>query len=248
MSTSQVSTTVVKYICKQFEFIRPNGGFYIPNFRNRGLIATSIEFDKSCEKTLRDNVKELKVTCGSRILYKGLSGAYFAHSNIINFEPFESEILNSNGQIQIIVNSAINTKEANVVIKPLNLTFTINYKETFGEPKQTYTVANMEEFIKVLRNQRNPYKFAFRPQNPLPTGFVLDLKFEIKDVADAGYDIFNLSTIQQVQLNGALIEWDFGFIQDSIVREHFCQMVEPSITQKNICPWPMNIIVYGAAD
>jgi hypothetical protein len=246
--TTQPSNTVVKYNCKQYEFSRPNGVFYIPNFRNRGLVPTSLEFDKSCEKLLRDNVKEIKITCGSHILYKGLSGAYFSHSLVINFESFESEILNSNGRIQVIVNSASNLKETNVIIKPLYLSFSINYKETFGEPKQSFIAANMEDFIKILRDQTNPYKISFRPQNPLPAGFNLDIKFEIKDLADVGYDIFNASTIQNVLLNGALIEWDFGFVQDAIVREHFCQMVEPSLPQKNICPWPLNIIIYGAND
>jgi hypothetical protein len=240
--------SAVTYTCKQYEFIRPSGVFHVPNFRNRGLIPRAIEFDKSCEKLLRDNVKELKVTIGgSNILYKGLSGSFFAHNNVLPLDAFESQILNSNSKLHVSI-TTIPLKDATAVTKPLAVTVTVHYKEIFGEPRSSTLIANNDDFIKFLREQENPYKIAFKPQNPLPDGFLINSRLEIVDKNNVGYDIFDATNVQNVINNGAIVEWDFGFTQDAIVREHFCLMVEPIVPNKSINIYPMTAVVYTAND
>jgi hypothetical protein len=241
-------STAVQYKLTNVEFKRPNGIFNIPNLRHRGLIPARIVFDKDTLKTFRDGeLKEFKISLGGSVnIISKLDTAYFSHNLTIDLLPFESQIINSSSKQQIIISSKQPTSDK--LGKNILLSFVIEYKETCGEIKKSCSVAKLDELYDELKDLTFvPYKIAFKPKIPLPTGFDIKLRFEIIDVHSAGYDLCDADTIQTVANNGAIINWDFGFIPDLVFREHYLQLIDIMPTKLQNA-FPMDIIMYTAPE
>jgi len=240
--------TAVQYQLTNVEFRRPNGIFNIPNLRHRGLIPTRIIFDKDTLKTFRDvELKEFKISLGGSLnLISKLDASYFSHNLTIDLAPFESQILNSSAKQQIIISSKQQTADKGN--KNILLSFVIEYKETCGEIKSSFSAANLTEMMDTFKDLPFvPYKISFKPKTPLPTGFDIKLRFKITDVHTAGYDLCDTDTIQTIVNNGAIINWDFGFIPDLIFREHYLCMLD-IMPAKLQTAFPMDIVIYTAPE
>lgn len=234
------------------EFNSSLGTFEIPNFNNHGLIIDKIQFEQESLNILQ-NLKEFKMKIAGKDIVK-MDGAVFIHQLAIDFKPYEHDLLNTNDHVVfgLIINKDKIPSGANV--KPdgnsgfnLLISFTLFYRDTFGEMRSSSIVTNSDELIKYLSNIRNPSKISFKPKQAMPSGFDLQLKFAVTDAGN--YNIFDVDSIQHVRNNGTSIDWDFSFIPDQILREHFCSYVLPNIPAgpKGYSAYPMAVLVFNSS-
>lgn len=241
----------IKY--SNIEFNSNLGTFEIPNFNSHGLIIDRVQFEKESLNILQ-NAKEFKMKIAGKDIVK-MDGAVFIHQLTIDFKPYEHDLLNTCDHVVfglILAKDKIpngpNVKTDGNGSTNLYLSFTLFYRDTFGEMRSSAVVTNSDELIRYLGNIRNPSKISFKPKQAMPNGFDLQLKFTVND--SGGYNIFDIGTIQETRDNGATIDWDFSFIPDQILREHFCSYVQPNIppsTQKGFSAFPMAILVFNSS-
>jgi hypothetical protein len=244
--------TVFEIAYKQVEFTRPSATFKIPNLRTRGLLPKKIVFDATAIQGFRD-LKEFKIKLGGNDIVKGIDGAFFNLSLEIDLSPYENTLINSTGiqQLILLFRQSIPSHATNPVPgknpNSIYLNFVIEYKETCGELKSSVTVDSSERFIEELRKIKNPYKITFKPKVPMPQGFGLPLRMSFKDVDNVGYDIASFSSVQTIEKDGAIINWNFDFIPDLIFREQYMELIDP-IPQKGVNIYPLDIVVYSAPE